>query len=120
MKHFPVSLVLVGEEKISWHVAEQHNDDSSDKTTAPVGRSAKPFAGTGRGTARTFGCRGPVAARSTPSRLLRNRRPCTHLLRVQISVGRKSASDRGVGTRPGRRNGGLFLFLPGGLTSSIR
>src|SRR5690348_5290385 len=70
MKHFPVSFVLVCEEMISWHVAEQYNDDSSDKTTASVGRPANSFAGAGCGTARTSDCRGPVAPRSTPSRLL--------------------------------------------------
>src|SRR5689334_13161129 len=70
MKHFPVSFVLVGEEKTSCNVAEHHNDDTSDKTTAPFGRPAKPFSGAGCRTARSAKHRGNFAPRSTPSRLL--------------------------------------------------
>jgi hypothetical protein len=54
MKHFGVSFVCIGEEKRSWNVAEQPNDDADYKTTAYFGRSAKPFAGASRRIARAL------------------------------------------------------------------
>ena len=47
-KHFPALYVFTGEEGDKLNVAEKPNDDHREQTTAPDGRSAKPFAGTTR------------------------------------------------------------------------
>src|SRR6267143_4805069 len=67
-KHFAAFYVCIGEGEDKLNVAEKFNDAHSYQTTAPDGRSAKPFAGTIGGIAPASDGVRAIAARSAPPR----------------------------------------------------